>query len=148
MENPDITRRTLLKAGGTVLGGLTAMRIAGPRKAFGYAGEEVIPWLDQPPPPAPSDATDNLQPWERLDSWLTPRDRFFNVNHYGQPTSLDESAWRVAITGLVARPQSLSLADLKAGQRRELDFTLECSGNGGFDWFISAVGNARWAGTP
>jgi DMSO/TMAO reductase YedYZ molybdopterin-dependent catalytic subunit len=29
-----------------------------------------------------------------------------------------------------------------------VDFTLECSGNGGFDWFTSAIGNARWAGTP
>jgi DMSO/TMAO reductase YedYZ molybdopterin-dependent catalytic subunit len=32
--------------------------------------------------------------------------------------------------------------------RREVDFTLECSGNHGFDNFIGAIGNARWGGTP
>ena len=64
------------------------------------------------------------------------------------PLPLDESTWRVDIAGLVARPQTLAVADLKARQRRALDFTLECSGNNGFDWVNSAIGNARWAGTP
>jgi DMSO/TMAO reductase YedYZ molybdopterin-dependent catalytic subunit len=148
MDNADISRRTLLRSGGTAFAGLTMLRVTAPPQAFGQPGEEIIPWVDQPPPPAPSDATDNLQVWERLDSWLTPTDRFFNVNHYGQPGSLDESTWRVGIAGLVARPQSLTIADLKARERREVDFTLECSGNNGFDWFSTAVGNGHWAGTP
>ena len=50
--------------------------------------------------------------------------------------------------GLVARPQSLTLADLKARARREVDFTLECSGNHGFPSFTGGIGNARWGGTP
>ena len=148
MKQTVISRRAMLKGGSAAVTGLTMMQVTARMPALGQTGEEVVPWLDQPPPPAASDATDNLQPWERLDSWLTPKERFFNVNHYGQPTSLDEFSWRVGITGLVARPQSLSLRDLKARERREIDFTLECSGNGGFDWFTSAVGNARWAGTP
>src|SRR4051812_29783027 len=134
MERAIISRRAMLKGGSAAVTGLTMMQVTARIPAFGQTGEEVIPWLDQPPPPPASDATDNLQPWERLDTWLTPRDRFFNVNHYGQPTSLDEFSWRVGITGLVARPQSLSLRDLKSRERREVDFTLECSGNGGFDW--------------
>ena len=54
------------------------------------------------------------------------------------------------ITGLVARPQSLTLADMKARARHEVDFTLECSGNNGtgLAFFIGGIGNARWAGTP
>jgi len=124
------------------------LHVTAPAPTFAQPGEEVIPWLDQPPPPPPSEANDNLQVWERLDSWLTPADRFFNVNHYGQPDALDESTWRVGLTGLVARPQTLTLADLKARERREVDFTLECSGNNGFDWFSVAIGNARWTGTP
>jgi DMSO/TMAO reductase YedYZ molybdopterin-dependent catalytic subunit len=40
------------------------------------------------------------------------------------------------------------LDDIKARPRREVVFTLECSGNHGFPWFTSAVGNARWGGTP
>src|SRR3954469_19335541 len=143
MQHEPISRRSLLKVGAGAASA-NMMRIAFPSSALAQSGEEVLPWLDQPPP----DVTDNVQPWERLDSWITPIDRFFNVNHYGQPTSLDESAWRVGITGLIARPQSLTRADLKARERREVDFTLECSGDNGFDWFASAVGNARWAGTP
>jgi DMSO/TMAO reductase YedYZ molybdopterin-dependent catalytic subunit len=146
MDNEDISRRTVLKRGGAGLTAMTMMRVLAPVSAFGQAGEEVIPWLDPPPAPPPSDINDNLQLWERLNSWITPTDRFFNVNHHGQPESLDESAWRIDITGLVARPQSLTIADLKARERREVDFTLECSGNHGFDWFSSAIGNARWAG--
>lgn len=87
-----------------------------------------------------------MQPWEKLDSWFTPANRFFNVNHYGQPQTLDETNWQVDLGGSFARPQSLTIADIKTHKRHEVDFTLECSGNGGFPFFISAVGNARWAG--
>jgi DMSO/TMAO reductase YedYZ molybdopterin-dependent catalytic subunit len=64
---------------------------------------------------------------------------------------VDAAAWRLAIDGrdgLVARPQSLSLADLMTRPRREVTFTLECSGNHGYPFVIGAIGNARWAGTP
>ena len=84
--------------------------------------------------------------WEQLDDWLTANDDFFVVFHYDIP-KLDAS-WRLGITGLVARPQSLSLADLAARQRREQTVTLECSGDHGFPDFTGAVSNARWAGTP
>ncbi len=40
------------------------------------------------------------------------------------------------------------MADLRARPRREVTFTLECSGNTGLPFLIGAVGNARWAGTP
>jgi hypothetical protein len=81
VENPDISRRSLLKGGGAAFTGLNMLRVAFPASALAQSGEEILPWLDQLPPPAPSDVTDNLQPWERLDSWITPADRFFNVNH-------------------------------------------------------------------
>ncbi len=147
MKQESVSRRSWLK-GGAGLAGAGTMRVAFPSSVLAQSGEEIIPWLDQPPPPLPSDVTDNLQPWENLDSWITPADRFFNVNHYGQPDSLDEANWRLDIAGLVARPQSLSVADIRTRERREVDFTLECSGNNGFDWFSTAVGNARWTGTP
>ena len=150
MESQDLSRRTLLKGGGAALAGLTVLRVAGPAQAFGHPGDEVIPWLDQPAPNPIPDNVGNLLKWEALDSWLTPTNNFFFVNHYGQPGGLDESTWRVGIAGLVARPQSLTLADLKARERHEVDFTLECSGNTGtgLDFFIGGIGNARWAGTP
>jgi DMSO/TMAO reductase YedYZ molybdopterin-dependent catalytic subunit len=106
MENSEISRRTLLKTSVTTIGGLTALRIAGPPQAFGPPGDEVIPWLDQPPPdPFPTDG--NLLKWETLDSWLIPTEDFFFVSHYGPPENLEESLWRLKVTGLVKRPQTL-----------------------------------------
>ena len=58
------------------------------------------------------------------------------------------ASWALEVGGSVARPLRLTLDDIKARPRREVVFTLECSGNHGFPWFTSAVGNARWAGTP
>src|SRR3954467_9538944 len=142
----DMSRRTLLKGGGAALAGLTALQVSGPADAFpGHAGEQVLPWLDQPPDPPFPDT--RFLKWEDLDSWLTPNGRFFLVNHYDIP-SIDAGAWRLDIGGLVARPQSLALADLRSMPRREVTFTLECSGNHGYPFVIGAIGNARWAGTP
>jgi DMSO/TMAO reductase YedYZ molybdopterin-dependent catalytic subunit len=147
MDHHNVSRRTLLKGGGAALAGLTVLRVAGPAHTLpGDSGEEVIPWLDQPPGNPVPDSVGNLLEWEALDSWLTPTDNFFFVNHYGQPDGLDEATWRVSIGGLVARSQSLTLADLKARPRHEVDFTLECSGNHGVPFAIGAIGNARWAG--
>jgi DMSO/TMAO reductase YedYZ molybdopterin-dependent catalytic subunit len=147
MENHQGSRRSLLKAG-TALAGLTMLRVAGPAKLLGQSRGEVIPWLDQPPPnPNPANIG-NLLRWEALDSWHTPTRNFFFVSHYGQPAGLDEATWRVEIAGMVARPRSLTLADIKARERHEVDFTLECSGNNIVPgvFFQGGIGNARWAG--
>jgi DMSO/TMAO reductase YedYZ molybdopterin-dependent catalytic subunit len=144
----ELSRRSLLKGGGAAIAGLSALQVAGPAHAFpGNRGEEVIPWLDPPPPNPVPGAVGKLLDWEALDSWLTPADNFFTINHYGFP-NVDAAAWRLSVGGLVARPRSLSLADLKARPRREVTFTLECSGNHGFPFFIGGIGNARWSGTP
>jgi DMSO/TMAO reductase YedYZ molybdopterin-dependent catalytic subunit len=148
VENKEISRRTLFKGGGAAAAGLTAVRVAGPAHAFpGQPDEEVIPWLDQPAPNPVPDVIVRQLDWEALDSRITPPDQFFVINHYGQP-ALNAEDWRLGIGGLVARPQSLALADLKARRRREVEFTMECSGNTGLPFFIGGVGNARWAGTP
>ena len=142
----DISRRTLLKGGGAAFAGLTAMQVAGPAQAFpGEPGDVVIPWLDPPGPNPAPEAIGKLLDWEALESWLTPADNFFTINHYGQPV-IDAETWRLGIGGLVARPQSLSLPYLRARPRREVTFALECSGNSSAPWFIGAVGNARWTG--
>jgi DMSO/TMAO reductase YedYZ molybdopterin-dependent catalytic subunit len=148
MVDQEMSRRTLLKGGGTAVAGLTALQVAGPAHAFpGDPGDEVIPWLDQPAPnPVPQIAQRQLI-WERLDSWLTPNDEFFIISHYDTP-ALDAGDFRLGIAGLVARSQSLTLADVQARPRREVTFTMECSGNTGLPFLIGAVGNARWAGTP
>ena len=150
MEQLDIPRRTILKgaaAAGAV--GVTAVSVAGPAQAFpGHADDGVIiPWLDQPPP-VPPEAADILgHPlvWEQI-RYLTPNDEFFTIKHYDLP-QLSPTDWRLGVTGLVAHPQTLSLADLKALPRRAVTFALECSGNQTSTQFqVGLVGNARWAG--
>ena len=167
MRQGDVSRRTLLKTGGVAFAGFSVLQVAGPAEAFpgqslsdgGLAQEDssqafrfsdgqVIPWVDQPAPnPIPANVG-NLLVWEDLDSFRTPADNFFFVNHYGQPTPLEEATWRVGVGGLVRRPLSLTVADIKARARHEVDFTLECSGNNGIglDFFIGGIGNARWGG--
>ena len=143
MENNAIARRNLLKGGGAALG-LTVMRISGPISAFGQTGETVIPWLDQPPPLPSGAPTGKLLKWEEI-SRFTPADNFFFVQHYGRPT-LSETTWRLDIAGLIDRPRSLTLADLRGRERKEVEFTLECSGNSSAPFFTGGIGNARWAG--
>ena len=147
MDVQDLDRRTLLKGGGAAVAGLTVLQVAGPAQAFpgDPARDAVIPWLDQPPEP-PFEIPNQLD-WERLHRWLTPADDFFVVSHYNQP-AIKAADYRLRIGGLVARPRTLTLADLKARPRREVDFTLECSGNTGLPFFTGGVGNARWAGAP
>lgn len=140
-----MSRRTLLKGGGASLAGLTVLQVAGPAQAFPGEGGEVIPWLDQPAANPIANNVRNLLVWEELESRLTPAEEFFVVSHYDEP-AVDPQAWRLALSGLVARPQSLTLADLKARSRREIEFTMECSGNTGPPFLIGAIGNARWAG--
>src|SRR5512132_210939 len=156
MEHQEVSRRTLLKGGGAALAGMTVFRVTGPAQAFpGQPDEVLIPW-DDPPAPVPEPAQGVIPKqldWEQLDSWLTPNDEFFIVQHYGQPV-LNGQDWRLDVGGLVAHQRTLTLADLKARARREVAFTMECSGNhgprlpDGRPFFIGGIGNARWAGTP
>jgi DMSO/TMAO reductase YedYZ molybdopterin-dependent catalytic subunit len=147
MLHPDISRRRLLKGGGAAIAGLSVLQVAGPEKAFGQGGGEVVPWLDQPPPnPAPPEAVGKLLDWQALNSWTTDANNFFNVSHYGLPAGLSEANWRVEVSGLVARPRTLTMADIKARPLQEVDFTLECSGNHGIPFFIGGIGNAKWGG--
>ncbi|HET8631225.1 MAG TPA: sulfite oxidase, partial [Thermomicrobiales bacterium] len=148
MDTGEVTRRAVLASGGAALAALAFLRLSEVALAFPARPDEVVlPWLDQPPP-----ATD-LPPdfvqlaWEELGSYLTPNDQFFVVHHFAVP-DIAARDWRLEIGGLVERPRGFTLADLKALPRREITFTIECSGNNGFPDFVGAVGTATWAGTP
>ena len=148
MATRFITRRDVLLQGSLAIAGLALLRAPRLAEAFSaQPGEEVLTWLDQlPPNPIPDVVAQQLQ-WEALDSWITPNDQFFTVKHYEQPV-LDVTTWRLQIGGLVHQPMLLTLDDLKARPRQQVDFTLECSGNTGLPFVNGAIGNATWAGTP
>src|SRR5260370_14343163 len=87
---------------------------------------------------------------------VMPSAHFYVRNHFHVP-ALDASTWRLDISGLVERPLSLSLRDLRnmGSQRRVV--TLECAGNGrsflsppveGEQWRLGAVSTAEWTGVP
>ena len=71
----------------------------------------------------------------------------FNVQHYGIP-EFDPADFKLTITGMAAKPRSLSLSDLRALPKKDQLMTLECSGNGSSKGFMNAVYNSRWTGTP
>ncbi|MGO4667444.1 SorA family sulfite dehydrogenase catalytic subunit [Bosea sp. 2RAB26] len=93
------------------------------------------------------------------DGLLTPNDAFFVRYHLADiPTEIDPDAFRIAITGKVDKPLSLSLQELKTGfEPAEIIAVNQCSGNsrGLFDPRVAggqlangAMGNARWRGVP
>jgi len=149
MNECEISRRAMLK-GSAGLAALVALGF--PLEALRVepaAGEEVIPWLDQPPPfPGPPEQVATQLVWEELGSQLTPNEKFFTVQHYGQWLVIREQDWRLEVDGLVVKPMSLTLAELRARPRQQVTFTLECSGNHGFPFFTGGIGTAVWAGTP
>ncbi|MGH3133521.1 MAG: sulfite oxidase [Gaiellaceae bacterium] len=94
-------------------------------------------------------------PLEALRFAVTPVGLHYLLTHYDIP-AVDGASWRLEVDGLVERPLSLSLDDLRARPGTELVSTMECAGNGRVHvephvvsqpWLLEAVGNARWRGT-
>lgn len=90
---------------------------------------------------------------------LTPNDAFFVRYHLANiPLTVDPTAYRLSVKGVVRSPLSLSLADLKTmGEPVELVAVNQCSGNSrgfssprvfGAQLANGAMGNARWTGVP
>ncbi|CAI4030332.1 Sulfite oxidase [Nitrospira tepida] len=148
----SVSRREFLVQGSSTLALLAVMNsplLA--RFAQAEEGTQLIPFLDRPPAP-PEQAIKaygelNKHDWQRSTSWITPAKDFFTVSHYNRP-QIREEDWRLTIGGLVERPVTFSLDQLRALPRQEVVFTLECAGNHGFDWFTGGIGTAKWTGTP
>ena len=105
MEHID--RREVLLGSGAASGALLLGR------GFASAAEtreQLIPWADQPPPvPPPAQAVvKTLTPWENLDSWITPDDKFFGVGHLDW-RAIDVATWRLDVVEQ-GRPVHTSIA--------------------------------------
>lgn len=145
MPELAIGRRPFLSRGFGALAGVAILN--GPLRALAAQdGDVVLPWLDQRAENPVPQVIANQRTWEELDSWITPNDRFFSIAHYDRP-EIDAAGWRLEIGGLVEKPLSLTLDEIRQRPRQETDFTLECSGNSGLPFFDAGIGNARWAGT-
>ena len=95
-------------------------------------------------------------PLEALRYATTPTGLHFLLTHFDIPAG-DGGSWRLEVGGLVERPLTLRVADLKARPRVTRRVTMECAGNGrgllhprpvSQPWLQEAIGTAEWTGTP
>ena len=136
----DVLRGTLAAAG---LGMLGIPEWALPALA---QGETVVPFSDVTADISASGACDTRQYDVRtIEGPFTPADRFFTTQHYGHPV-VEPATFRLKVTGLVNRPLSLSLEELRALGSTDLVVGFECSGNRRPLQGLS--GNGRWTGVP
>jgi len=125
----------------------------GERPLVAYPGKRPLIRLTSRPPQLET-------PFQVFDEGpLTPNDAFFVRYHLADiPSSIDPETYRISISGMVERPLSISLQDLKnAFEPIEIGAVTQCSGNsrgffdprvGGGQLANGAMGNARWRGVP
>ncbi len=139
----DRSRRDVLK-GSLALAGVGVLGVPEWMLPALAQGETVVPFTDLP----------DVINWRRtpdrrmldirtIDSVFTDKDEFFTTQHYGHP-EIDIATYRLKVSGLVDRPLSLSIDELRALPSRELVFGFECSGNRGPLNGLSS--NGRWTG--
>ena len=139
------TRREILK-GGLAAAGLGVLGFPEWAMPALAQGETIVPFTDLPDninlTPTPDRRIIDIR---KISGTLTPRDQFFTTQHYGHP-DIDPATYRLKIAGLVDRPLSFSLAELKQMRSTEIVFGFECSGNRRPLQGLSS--NGRWTGVP
>jgi DMSO/TMAO reductase YedYZ molybdopterin-dependent catalytic subunit len=124
----EMTRRETLKRGLLAAGALAVVpEWALPALA---QGEVDVPFTDVPATfnPNPPAGNNRFLDIRTIDSFITPADKFFFIQHYNKP-EIDAAAFRLKITGLVDKPTELSLADLQSMRPVDVINGYECSGN-------------------
>jgi DMSO/TMAO reductase YedYZ molybdopterin-dependent catalytic subunit len=139
------TRREILK-GGLAAAGLGVLGFPEWAMPALAQGETLVPFTDLPDninlTPTPDRRIIDIR---KISGTLTPRDQFFTTQHYGHP-DIDPATYRLKIGGLVDRPLSISLDELKQMRSTEIVFGFECSGNRRPLQGLSS--NGRWTGVP
>ena len=139
------SRREILK-GGLAAAGLGVLGVPEWVLPALAQGATVLPFADLPPSPnfapAPDRRTLDLR---RIDGPFTPIDQFYTVQHYGHPT-LDAATFQLKVSGLVKRPLTLSLDDLRRMRSTDVIAGFECSGNR--RPMQGLASNGRWTGVP
>jgi sulfane dehydrogenase subunit SoxC len=99
-----------------------------------------------------------MTPLQALTGTITPSDLHFERHHAGVPT-IDPATHRLVIHGLVDRPLSFSVDDIKRFPQVSRVHFVECSGNGRAAWLNPTpdmtpqrtdglTSNSEWTGVP
>ena len=95
-------------------------------------------------------------PLEGMRYDITPTGLHYLLVHWDIP-EVDPQTWHLEVGGVVDRPLSLSLEEVKSREAVTMPVTMECAGNGrarmtprplGQPWLNEAIGTAEWTGTP
>ena len=95
-------------------------------------------------------------PLEGLRYPVTPTGMHYLLVHFDIP-EVDVTSWRLEVGGLVTKPWSLSIDDLRTLPSVTHTVTMECAGNGrallnprpvSQPWLLEAFGTAEWTGAP
>ena len=148
MNPEDKGRRDVLK-GALGTGVIAAGAVTAPGFLFPALaqGENLVPFTDdaseafQWRPIEPN--TTHWQDTREITSFFTSNDDFYLVQHYGQP-EVDNSSYRLKVTGMVDNELDLSLNDLMNGDIIEQQVGFECGGNS--QRLYGLIGNANWRG--
>jgi sulfane dehydrogenase subunit SoxC len=108
--------------------------------------------------PVGSPVGSSLTPLHSLSGTITPSDLHFERHHAGVP-AIDPATHRLVIHGLVDRPLSLTVDDIKRFPQVTRVHFVECSGNGRAAWVNPApdmtpqrtdglTSNSEWTGVP
>ncbi|HEY4217933.1 MAG TPA: sulfite dehydrogenase [Gemmatimonadaceae bacterium] len=94
-----------------------------------------------------SPAGSSNTPLQDLVGTITPADLHFEVHHAGVPR-IDPAQHTLLIHGLVDRPTTLSVADIRRFPQVTRTHFIECSGNGVNAWGTNAFGQPNPGLTP
>jgi sulfane dehydrogenase subunit SoxC len=168
MKNSKRTsRRHILRIGAAAVGGgLLAQQkiqaierpgqLGAPLGPYGERSpyEKAVRWTRQSRTPETGSSFTPLQ--DSLGT-LTPSSLHYERHHSGIPT-IDPASHRLAIHGMVNRPLSLSVADIRRLPSLSRIMVMECGGNSGSEWAASTapdvqrsfglVSCSEWTGVP
>jgi DMSO/TMAO reductase YedYZ molybdopterin-dependent catalytic subunit len=139
------TRREILK-GGLAVAGLGVLGIPEWALPALAQGETLVEFTDLPEKIVLVPTSDRrIIDIRYIDGFYTPKDSFPTTQHYGHPM-IDPATFRLKVSGMVNKPLSLSLDDLRKMRSTDVAFGFECSGNR--RPLQGLAGNGRWTGVP
>src|SRR3954467_354525 len=126
----ETSRRTILK-GSLAMAGLGVIGLPEWALPVLAQGDSVVQFTDIPENVRWETPPDRrLLDVRTIDGQFTPRGKFATTQHYGHPP-VDPATYKLKVSGLVDRPKTMSIDDLKKMGAAELVAGFECSGNRG-----------------